>query len=144
MPLHRHDTGMSSKIEDLGTVPSRPNLYEHMVNRIMKIVRDGIGSGDNYQYYIGPGIASWAGVRHRLGGRYKTDAVMAVIDDLLAEGKLLEVWWHDGSRRIEPKHWLILPECIEQLPGIHRVRGKLELVPEHIIHLLSNDFGRKW
>ena len=128
----------TNKTLDLGNVPSRPSYYEHMKNRIMEIVKHGAGEGWNYDIDVIPRIAKWSGVRYYLGGFYKTDAVIAAVNDLLEEGKLLEVWWHDGSRRIEAKHWLILPECIEQLPGIHRIRGRFDLVPEHIIDALDN------
>lgn len=138
MALRRHYVGITPEIEDVGTVPGRPNLYEHLKNRIMEAVKDGSGTGYDHNTDVVPGIAAWAGLRHRLGGRYRTADVQTVIDDLLRQGAILEAWWHDGSRRIEPKHWILLPECIEQLPGIHRIRGRLDLVPEHIIDALDN------
>jgi len=132
LTIQQQFTNSSLKIEDIGKVPLPPSYEEYTKKRIMEIVKRGTGGGWEYDEEIIPGIAKWSGIRYFLGGFYKTEAVREAVDSLLQEGKILEVWWHDGTRRKEAKHWVILPGLLDKLPGIHRIRGRQEIIPEEL------------
>jgi len=101
--------GDKDAIIEKGRVPKKPSAHEVLRRRVLEFVgKKG-------------GVVRWWELRQNLGGVYSTEAVREVVDELIAEGKLLEAWFQPPTRH-EPHHWLVLPQALDLLPGVHKIR----------------------
>lgn len=128
MTTEQQDNNMRTEIAEIGSVPPPPSPLEKAKRRVLEVVTRG--TGDWACCNPVPGVATWWGVRRYLGGAYSRELVREAVEALLAEGKLLEAWWQDHTAR-KPRHWLVLPSSLTHLPGVHKLRGRPELLQQY-------------
>jgi hypothetical protein len=103
-------------------------------SRILELVRAGVprrhGDARGEGWWHRPGALPWSETRQRVGGRVKAAEFTAAVEDLMAEGNLIEVWLRMAGRRA-PSHVLLLPDHPEALRHpVARARGLAEVLEE--------------
>lgn len=79
----------------------------------------------------GPGACRWSEARRRLGGGWVPSRVFQqVVDELVAEGALVECWLHPGYHPpSRAPHVLLLPYFSGPLPApVVRARGREDVL----------------
>jgi hypothetical protein len=111
----------------IGTRPPRPSRPEVIKAAILRAVAAGLcWSGNRWRHL--PGTLPWWELRIRIGGRVSADAFAQAIEDLLAEGQLIEVWLARADGRDAP-HLLMLPGKSSALKRpVAQARGKPEVL----------------
>jgi len=99
-----------------GRVPEKPSSREVLRRRVLEFVERKR-----------KGVVRWWELRQNLGGAYSTEVVRGVVDELIAQGELLEAWFQPPARH-DPHHWLVLPHALDLLPGVHKIRGRRDVV----------------
>lgn len=92
---------MNGAVVMVGELPAPPDREARTKERILSLVSRGGWRGR-------PGGAPWWWVRQEVGGRVDSAAFRALVDELLSEGRLLEVWLCHPDRD-NPPHVLLLP-----------------------------------
>jgi hypothetical protein len=99
-------------IATIGAPAERLSRPEAIKARILRVVAAGgcwpgwRGEPDRWRHL--PGTLPWWEVRQRLGGRVSASDFAGAVEDLLAEGRLIEVWLQQVDDRDAP-HLLMLP-----------------------------------
>jgi len=84
---------------------TRPTTHQHARGRLLALLGEDLGTYSRSDQRPRPW--SWWQVRHRLGGVVDTEAFRAIVQELLAEGLLVDVVEETGDRRM-PRHLLVL------------------------------------
>jgi hypothetical protein len=114
-------------ISIIGAPPPRPSRAESVKAALLRAVAAGLcWSDDRWQYP--PGTLPWWEARIRLGGRVPAAAFAGAVEDLLAEGKLIEVWLERSGGRDAP-HLLMIPGKSSALKRpVAQARGQPEVL----------------
>lgn len=111
------------------TEPPDPRL--HLRKRIL----EAAGRFDAFLVAARPGeprrtgSVCWWELRHQLGGRVKVATFRPVLEELMAEGRLVEVWL-DGPYGRQAPHALVLVEAVRFLRyPVAQARGRADVLP---------------
>jgi hypothetical protein len=110
-----------------GALPVIPGERERLKGRILRML-----PARGYRW-LNPeasgGVCNWAYIRQDLGGRVPAEEFRSLVEELLAEGRLVEVWLREETARKAP-HLLALPESVPHLRRpVAVARGRAELLP---------------
>src|SRR5205823_3542415 len=74
------------------------------------------------------GWRPWWSVRQAIGGRVRTEAFRRAVEELLAQGALVEAWLEARDQRARP-HVLLLPGALGELDrAVCEVRGREDVL----------------
>lgn len=112
------------EIVTLGGLPQRPDPATNLRRRILEALR----AGGTWSQDGVPGARPWWALRQAVGGRVDAATFAQAVEDLMAEGKVVEVWLRVPDRR-EPPHLLLLPGSRVPLRyPVARARGRPEVL----------------
>ena len=79
---------------------------------------------------------SWWEVRQTVGGRCSSEHFRRIVDELLSDGMILEVWEAMPDRR-QPRHRLVLADRWHEYfwERLIKVRGRAELIASIGLHI---------
>lgn len=106
----------SGGLIEVGNHPTPPDPHARLIARIMDLIARGkrwgyedAGRPDpEHQWWIWPGVCPWWEARQGIGGRTPSERFRRAVDDLLTEGRLIEVWLVQRDDRTAP-HLLMIP-----------------------------------
>lgn len=116
----------------LGAPPTPEDDRERLKKRIIGLLRAGVPrlyrAEERGPWLTPPGACAWWEMRQRVGGRTARADFRAAVDDLLAEGRLIEVWLALPGRRT-PAHALLLPGASAALRHpVAQARGRSDVL----------------
>lgn len=117
-------SGVRQGIVTLGGPPQRPDPGAKLRQRIL----EALETGGSWSQDGVPGARPWWAVRKAVGGRVNAVTFAQAVEELIAEGKVIEVWLSMPDRR-EPPHLLVLPSfrVVLRYP-VARARGRPEVL----------------
>ena len=129
--------GAISEVVEAGNLPfrDRQSIRRDRIRR-KTLERVNLGS-----WRLPPGVASYSDARRHVGGSIATRDFRAGLEELLAEGSLLECWGTDETGR-SWRHRLINPGRRAEAGRIIQVRGRRDLVEREFADLLDGDLDR--
>jgi hypothetical protein len=120
-------------IQEIGFPPLARGRAGWLKDRILAVVAGGVPElryhlGDPIRWRRRPGALPWWEARQRIGGRVTPEEFRRAVDELLAEGRLVEAWLERPDMR-DGSHLLVMPGRLEALPlAVARSRGRADVL----------------